>query len=203
MQQPGPPAGWYPDPATGMSRWWDGTQWRGFATPPPPSPAPPPYPGQFTGGAGQQPGTSWPPQPQAQPGIPPLPPTSPYGAAPYAPYSPQQYGAAESDRSIAILVHISMLFFGFIGPLVVYLIYKDKDAYVRHHAAEALNFSITIFIAFFVSFILTAVLIGLFMILAVAVLAFVMPIVAAVAASKGSYYRYPMTIRLVSGGVGS
>lgn len=25
--------GWYPDPDTGMPRWWDGTQWQGEADP--------------------------------------------------------------------------------------------------------------------------------------------------------------------------
>lgn len=37
--QPRPPAGWYPEPHTGTLRWWDGSQWGGFA---PPAPPPPP-----------------------------------------------------------------------------------------------------------------------------------------------------------------
>ncbi|HTW08131.1 MAG TPA: DUF4870 domain-containing protein [Acidimicrobiales bacterium] len=34
---PGPPPGWYPDPATGAPRYWDGTRWAA------PGPAPYPY----------------------------------------------------------------------------------------------------------------------------------------------------------------
>jgi hypothetical protein len=42
---PGP--GWYPDPATGQQRYWDGAQWGPFAPPTAPGPlpfAPPPVP---------------------------------------------------------------------------------------------------------------------------------------------------------------
>jgi hypothetical protein len=30
-----PPAGWYPDPAGGAMRWWDGNRWTESQTPPP------------------------------------------------------------------------------------------------------------------------------------------------------------------------
>lgn len=36
-QPPQPPPGWYPDPATGGQRWWDGTTWA-TQSPPPPTP---------------------------------------------------------------------------------------------------------------------------------------------------------------------
>lgn len=38
---PLPTPGWYPDPATGQQRYWDGAQWGPFAPPPPPQFAPP------------------------------------------------------------------------------------------------------------------------------------------------------------------
>jgi len=44
---PMPPPAWYPDPATGVQRWWDGTAWAPTAPPPPPAalyPVPVPQP---------------------------------------------------------------------------------------------------------------------------------------------------------------
>lgn len=47
-QPPQPTPGWYPDPATGTQRWWDGTAW-GVQAPPPPGPAPVYQPGVSLG----------------------------------------------------------------------------------------------------------------------------------------------------------
>jgi len=60
---------------------------------------------------------------------------------------------------------------------------------------------ITVFIAAFVSALLIIVLIGLLLLPAVMVGALVLHIVAAVAASRGEWYRYPFTLRLIPGPV--
>jgi len=110
-------------------------------------------------------------------------------------YGPQ--GRPE-DTTVAVLSHLSIFVLGLIGPLVAYLVYKDQSPFTRHHAAEALNFHITLTIAMFVSAILTLVLIGIFMLFAVFIFGMVMGVIAAVAAGKREPYRYPMTIRFVS-----
>lgn len=120
---------------------------------------------------------------------------------------PQQYGAApvstwQDERTLAVLAPLLMLFFGFIGPLVIYLVAKPEQAYARHHAAEALNFSITVFIAALVSAVLIIVLIGIPLLLVVIVAGIVFPIIAAIAANRGEWYRYPINIRIVPGAVG-
>ena len=110
------------------------------------------------------------------------------------------YGPPVEDTTLAVLVHLSLFMFGLIGPLVVYLISKD-DPYkpmTRHHAAEALNFHLTLLIAAVVSIILVFVIIGIFLLLAIGISATVLAIVAAVAASRREPYRYPLTIRFVS-----
>ena len=112
----------------------------------------------------------------------------------YPPYPPPP-----EDTTLAVLVHLSWFVLGFIGPLVVYLISKD-DPYkpmTRHHAAQALNFHLTLLIGFVMSAILVIVLIGLLMLLALFVYGTIMAIIAAVAASRREPYRYPLTLQFV------
>lgn len=111
-----------------------------------------------------------------------------------------QQTSFESEKSTALLAHLLGLFTGFLGPLIIYLTVKDDQPFAKHHAAEALNFQLTVLIASLVSIILVFVLIGIVMIFVVAIYAFVFAIVATVAANRGEWYRYPVNIRMVSGG---
>ena len=112
-------------------------------------------------------------------------------------------GAADTDgRSLAVLAQLLGILTGFLGPLIVYLVNGDKDRFVRHHSAEALNFQLTVLIGYLVSFVLMFVLIGFLTFLAIWVMAIVFGILAAVAANRGEWYRYPINIRMVSGAVG-
>lgn len=96
-----------------------------------------------------------------------------------------------------MLGHLSYFVLGLIAPLVIYLVKKDSSPFVRQHAAEALNFHLTLTVAAVVSALLVLVLIGVFLLLALLVAGAVFAVVAAVAAGKGQTYRYPMTIRFV------
>ena len=103
---------------------------------------------------------------------------------------------ATKDRTFAILVHIAGLLTSWLGPLVLYLIKKSHpdEAFTTENAKEALNFQITIFI---VSVVLMITVVGAFLILIPIILNVVCCIVAAVKASNGQAWRYPLTIRLV------
>ena len=121
---------------------------------------------------------------------------------------PPASSAASDTTTWAMAAHLTALaalFVGFpcIGPLVVYLA-KKENPFVRRHAAEALNFNLSVMLYTVVLAIATVVLlfvivgvllIPLFLVLLVAWVVFV--IVASVAASKGEEYRYPLTIRFV------
>ncbi|MEI2702342.1 MAG: DUF4870 domain-containing protein [Baekduia sp.] len=108
----------------------------------------------------------------------------------------------------AVLAHLSALIalvvgFVFIGPLVVYLLKRD-DPFVRRHAAEALNFnlSVTIYgiVGGFILVLLIIFVVGLLLIplaIAAGVAWFVLVILAAIKANNGEEYRYPLTIRFV------
>lgn len=123
------------------------------------------------------------------------PPANPYAGA-------QQQMNPQDEKLWATLIHLSPLvssFVGlpFLGPLIGYLVLRDRGPFVRWHTAQALNFQLTILIAYIVSFVLTLVFIGYLLLLAVWVVSIVFMILAAVAANRGEYYRYPLTITFV------
>jgi uncharacterized protein len=124
----------------------------------------------------------------------------------YGAPQPPAYGApsvpsplSPADEKLwATLIHLGGLFFGFLAPLIGYLVLKDRGPFVRARAATALNFQLTLLIAYVVGSILTVVLIGFFILAAVWVLNVVFCIVAAVKANRGEWYRYPLTITFVN-----
>ncbi|WP_350227338.1 DUF4870 domain-containing protein [Agromyces marinus] len=82
--------------------------------------------------------------------------------------------------------------------MIGYLILKDKGPFIREHTATALNFQITLLIAYVVGSILTFVIIGIFLLIAAWVCAIVFGIIAAIKANNGEYYVYPVAIKFVS-----
>jgi uncharacterized Tic20 family protein len=101
------------------------------------------------------------------------------------------------ERLWATLSHISIPFIGVIGPLIVYLVFKDRSAFVKDQGTESLNFSILYTIAQLASSLLAVVVIGLIMLPLVFVGALILCIMAAIAANKGEAYRYPINWRLI------
>lgn len=121
------------------------------------------------------------------------PPTSPPPATPA-----KRSNVTGSDKLWAILSHISGLFgIWFIIPIIVYLVMRDESDYVAENAKEALNFHISLLIYAICSALLIFMLIGIPLLVVLGLGALVLSIVAAVKASDGSIYRYPLTIRLV------
>ena len=115
-----------------------------------------------------------------------------YGQAAMAPVSPSD------ARMYSMFAHLGGILFGFVPSLVIYLIYKDRDAFIRRHATQALNFQIIMAIGYVVSWILTFVLIGLILLPAVGIAVLVFSIIAAMAANKGEEYTYPLVPQMVS-----
>ena len=104
-----------------------------------------------------------------------------------------------NDKIWSILSHLSCWFgVGIILPLVVYLAMKNESEYVRANAREALNFHLSLLIYCIGCIPLVFVLIGIPLLIVIAFVGFVLAIVAAVKASDGGCYHYPLTLRLVS-----
>ena len=105
----------------------------------------------------------------------------------------------KQDTTLGVLAHLGGLFTSWVAPLIIYLIKKDDaDKFLAENAREALNFQITLWLWYIVCFVLSFVLIGLFMFWLVAVANLVLSIIAAVKASNGVVYRYPLTVRLIN-----
>ena len=101
------------------------------------------------------------------------------------------------DRNLAMLAHLLGIVSGFVGALIIWLMKKDQSAYVDEQGKEALNFQITMLIAFVGAWILMFILIGMLLMPLLLIANLVFCILAAVAASNGKSYRYPVAIRLL------
>ncbi|XRQ12802.1 DUF1707 and DUF4870 domain-containing protein [Actinomadura welshii] len=99
-------------------------------------------------------------------------------------------GAAPTgeDRMLASAAHAVAVPTLFVGPLVLMLLSGKRSEYVRRHAAEALNFQLTLLLLTIVTFGIGGI--------AYAV-AWVLSAVAAVYALSGSSFRYPWILRMV------
>ena len=115
------------------------------------------------------------------------------------------------EKNLAMLVHL-LPFLGFllpgvniIIPLTIWLIKREQSPYIDHHAREELNFQITLSIVVGIWVVLKIMLIGLLLLPLVVVIApviiiavFLFMVRAAMMGSRGVYYKYPFSLRLVS-----
>ena len=122
---------------------------------------------------------------------PPPPPQAPTPAAPVEMTPADQ-------RLWSTLTHVGGILFSWIAPLITYLVFKDRGAFVRAHTATALNFQLTLLIAYVVGYITALFFIGFLILLAAAVVSIIFGIMAAIAANKGEFYTYPIAIKFVS-----
>lgn len=106
-------------------------------------------------------------------------------------------GGNKDDNTMALLVHVSAIFTGFVGPLIIWLIKKDESPFVDAHGKAALNFQLTLLIGYVVSVILFIVLIGILTFFACLILGLVFPIIAAMKANNGEFYKYPLSINFI------
>jgi uncharacterized Tic20 family protein len=120
-------------------------------------------------------------------------------------YSPPAPLSQADERLWGMLTHLSALvgivvgagFIGWLGPLIIFLVFKDRSAFVAAHAKATLNFQITMLIAAIIAVFLWFVLIGFLITAAIYVVVIVFSIIAAIRANRGELYRYPLTINFI------
>jgi hypothetical protein len=115
---------------------------------------------------------------------------------------------AENERLWAMGAHIGTMVLGWltggiafiVAPLIGYLVYKDQSRFVAFHMLQALYFQILYILAAIalavVAIVLTVTVIGIPVVviggLLYAAIAFVVPIVAGIAAYRGDIYEIPI-----------
>ena len=98
-----------------------------------------------------------------------------------------------NDKIAAMAVHVAGIFFWFVPSLIVYFAVSGNP-WLKEQARNALNFQLTMLIAFIIGIVLSFIGIGFW---AVEVIVVVFSILAAVKANQGETYKYPLTIELV------
>jgi uncharacterized Tic20 family protein len=104
--------------------------------------------------------------------------------------------STKEDNNTAVIMDIAMLFVFLFSPLILYLIKKDRP-FVLDQARENLNMNITVLLGWILSAVLSIIFIGVIGYIIIGIYFLVVTILAAVANSKGQFYRYPFIIRLI------
>ncbi len=110
-------------------------------------------------------------------------------------------GVLKDENMLAMFVHLSQFagylvpFLGFILPIVLWQIYKDKSQVIDMHGKNVTNWIISATIYGFGCFILSFVVIGIPMLFALAIIGIVFPIIGGIKANDGIVWEYPMAIK--------
>lgn len=115
-------------------------------------------------------------------------------------------GAAptENERTWGMLAHLAAfagLVMPLIGnvvvPLLIWHSWRDRSPFVGEQALESLNFNISVSIGALVCALLVVVFIGFLLGTALFIAWLALTLIAAIKASEGVNYRYPLSLRLV------
>lgn len=158
-----------------------------------PPPAPPPMP-ETSASAASLPGAYSPAPAYAVP---------PPGAGAVTSPLVGPHAVPQNDANTAMFLHLST-FLGFLSlgaglviPVVIWALYKDRSWFINRHGIAFLNSLFSYLLYGLVSGLLTFVLIGFVTLAALVVLSFVATILAALAASRGELYEYPLAIKFM------
>lgn len=136
---------------------------------------------------GQEPESLDPDNPQHSPQ-----PHSPGGPQPTVqPLSPGE------EQGWSVGAHLGGIVFGFLPALIIWLVFRQRSRMVDDHSKEALNFQLTLLIAYVAGMVLTVILVGPLIALAAWICAIIFGVLAAMAANSRRPYSYPLSIRFI------
>ncbi len=121
-----------------------------------------------------------------------------------APVEGQAEGVGKDARQWAMFCHLAGLAWmivwllpvigGVVGTLIVWQVKKDDDPFIDENGRRAFNFQLSMLI-YAVGLAVTV--IGIFLVPIVAILDIVFTIIAAIRASNGRDYSYPLSIQFI------
>ena len=174
---------------------------------PPPSPPAPPSTGPAEASAySAPPAYSPPPAYTAPPAYSTPPPAAGTaaggaGAAAAGPVGP--HAVPQSDATTAMFLHLSSflgiisLGAGMVIPILIWALNKDRSWFINRHGIAFINALLSYLLYGVVCGILTFVVIGFPLLVALVILNLVATVLAAVAASRGDLYEYPLAIKIL------
>jgi uncharacterized Tic20 family protein len=104
----------------------------------------------------------------------------------------------DEEKLWAIGAHLGPLVLGVLAPLIVWLVFKDRSAFLDRTGKEALNMQLSYLIYFVVATITIFLLIGFLLLPLVGLAWLVLMIVATIKVANFEDYRYPLIFRFVS-----
>jgi uncharacterized Tic20 family protein len=102
----------------------------------------------------------------------------------------------DEERTWASYAHLGGIL-GFLPSLIIWLVYKDRSAFVGSEARKALNFQITVTIAYIVSLFLMIILIGYLTFAIAWIGAIIFSIQGFQSVQKAQPFKYPFSLDLV------
>lgn len=108
--------------------------------------------------------------------------------------SEQSLEVSQDDRNMALLCHILGLLASVFGPLILWVLMKDKSSFVDFHGKQAINFQITLILLYMASGVLMCVYIGILTAMATFAIQVVFTILPAMKAYEGQRYVIPLAI---------
>ena len=98
---------------------------------------------------------------------------------------------------LSALAGLVVPFGNVIGPLVIWLVQRDKSPFIDDQGKEAINFQLSLLIYSAVCFLAILILVGLLLLIALSFGALALTIIASIQARQGVAYRYPLIVRFI------
>lgn len=120
----------------------------------------------------------------------------------------------DDEKTWSLIMHLTLLghlvvpYFAIIAPIVMWMNKKNESQYIDDHGREAINFQISVLIYSIVLPIVAGLIgvitcgVGMLLLIPAAFLPYILGLIgmvmAAMAAGRGEFFRYPMTIRFLT-----
>jgi uncharacterized Tic20 family protein len=128
----------------------------------------------------------------------PTPGQNPYTSPTTPTDAPESLAITQEEKLWAMLAHLAGLLgyavaLGqYIGPLVIYLLYKDKSRFIAFHALQSLYFQLGLLVATAIGIVIAILTcgVGAVLLAALGVVAVIYVIIAALRANQGDWFEY-------------